>query len=239
MGGRTRASLSPRCLERRLSPGDGAAGRDLDRPFPGALQQVEDLLASGRKAEEHLGLQEERPVVADGVDDRWRGQSACIRGLSTECARGASASASSPSSADRSAFRRSSQHAGPNRSVARRPSPRGSCDSAAITDRRADRRRGGHARSEWAAGRSTVRPGVRPGRDKAPATPRDAPAAGWSRRAPRAAAPRPRERPGDGALHARRDGRARPGSLREAPSREALERARQACPGCGERKEVK
>ena len=27
--------------------GDEAAGRDLDRPFPRALQQVEDLLASG------------------------------------------------------------------------------------------------------------------------------------------------------------------------------------------------
>jgi hypothetical protein len=38
-------------------------------PFPGALQQVEDLLACGRKAEKRLGLQEEGPVVADGVDD--------------------------------------------------------------------------------------------------------------------------------------------------------------------------
>jgi hypothetical protein len=49
--------------------GDGAAGRDLDRPFPGALRQAEDLLASAREADEGLGLQEERPVVADGVDD--------------------------------------------------------------------------------------------------------------------------------------------------------------------------
>jgi hypothetical protein len=49
--------------------GDGAAGRDLDRPFPGAFQQVEDLLASGLQAEERLGLQEEGPVVADVIDD--------------------------------------------------------------------------------------------------------------------------------------------------------------------------
>jgi hypothetical protein len=56
-------------VDRLQLVGDGAAGRDLDRPFPGALQQVEDLLASGRKAEERLGLQEEGPVVADVVDD--------------------------------------------------------------------------------------------------------------------------------------------------------------------------
>jgi len=30
--------------------GDEAAGGDLDRPFPRALQQVEDRLASGREA---------------------------------------------------------------------------------------------------------------------------------------------------------------------------------------------
>jgi hypothetical protein len=46
--------------------GDRVAGRDLDRPFPGALQQVEDLLASGREAEERLGLGQERAVVALG-----------------------------------------------------------------------------------------------------------------------------------------------------------------------------
>ena len=49
--------------------GDEAAGGDLDRALPGALQEVEDLLASGREAEEGLGLQQEGPVVADVVDD--------------------------------------------------------------------------------------------------------------------------------------------------------------------------
>ena len=49
--------------------GDEAAGGDLDRAFPGALQQVEDFLASGREAEEGLGLQQEGAVVADVVDD--------------------------------------------------------------------------------------------------------------------------------------------------------------------------
>jgi hypothetical protein len=35
---------------------DKAAGRDLDRPFPRALQQVEDLVASGRRLKRVWGL---------------------------------------------------------------------------------------------------------------------------------------------------------------------------------------
>lgn len=39
--------------------GDGAAGCNLDRALPGALQQVEDFLATGRETEQRLGLQQE------------------------------------------------------------------------------------------------------------------------------------------------------------------------------------